>query len=155
MSQNFAPYQDVSPDVTRSLSPPPRSPSPKTASPKPQAPRNIGTQAVLSPPSSPSYQNSHQPFNPAVEWENEGHDIESQAPQDQAGAFWSTRNNIDLYETSLGLRLDWEACLAYLGLPPAGAVVLLMFEHRSDYVRYARNSSFAPVLVRCWCLTLS
>jgi hypothetical protein len=89
----------------------------------------------MSPPSSPSYQNSHEFFDPAVAWEDQGHDVEGQPSQPQRGAFWSTRNNIDLYETSLGLRLDWEACLAYLALPPAGAVVLLMFEHRSDYVR--------------------
>jgi hypothetical protein len=139
MSQNFAPYQDVSPDVTRSLSPPPKSPSPKPTSPKPQAQRNIGTRTALSPPSSPSYQNSHQFFNPDAEWENQGNDVEEPTTRHQAGAFWSTRNNIDLYETSLGMRLDWEACLAYLALPPAGAAVLLMFEHRSDYVRYARN----------------
>jgi hypothetical protein len=60
--------------------------------------------------------------------------VESAAPQ---GAFWASRSGIDLYETSLGIRLDWEACIAYLGLPPAGAVLLLMLEHRSDYVRYA------------------
>ncbi len=29
-----------------------------------------------------------------------------------------------------------EACLAYLVLPPAGGVVLLLFEHKSDYVRF-------------------
>lgn len=42
---------------------------------------------------------------------------------------------MDLYETSLGMRLDLEACIAYLALPPAGAVLLLILEHRSDYVR--------------------
>jgi uncharacterized membrane protein len=41
-----------------------------------------------------------------------------------------------MFETRLGLRMDYEACLAYLVLPPAGPVVLLMLEHRSDYVRY-------------------
>ncbi|KAJ9649618.1 hypothetical protein H2199_000396 [Coniosporium tulheliwenetii] len=32
--------------------------------------------------------------------------------------------------------MDWEACAAYLLLPPAGAVLLLVLEQRSDYVRF-------------------
>lgn len=40
------------------------------------------------------------------------------------------------FDTSLGMRLDYEACLAYLALPPLGAIVLLMLERNSDYVRY-------------------
>jgi hypothetical protein len=39
------------------------------------------------------------------------------------------------FDTSLGLRLDYEACLAYLALPPLGAIVLLILERKSDYVR--------------------
>jgi uncharacterized membrane protein len=34
------------------------------------------------------------------------------------------------------MRLDYEAMLAYLLLPPAGGVLLLIFEHKSDYVRF-------------------
>ena len=34
------------------------------------------------------------------------------------------------------MRLDHEAMLAYLLLPPAGGVFLLIFEHKSDYVRF-------------------
>ncbi len=41
-----------------------------------------------------------------------------------------------VFETSLGIPLKFEACLAYLLLPPAGGVVLLLFEHKSDYVRF-------------------
>lgn len=41
------------------------------------------------------------------------------------------------FETSLPIRLDYEACLAYLLLPPAGGVLLLLCEQKSDYVRYA------------------
>ena len=43
---------------------------------------------------------------------------------------------MNLFETSLPIRLDYEAMIAYLVLPPAGGVLLLVFEHRSDYVRY-------------------
>jgi len=51
------------------------------------------------------------------------------------GAFGGGREDVDMFETRLGLRMDYEACLAYLLLPPAGGVLLLMLEHRSDYVR--------------------
>lgn len=40
------------------------------------------------------------------------------------------------FDTSLGMRLDYEACLAYLAFPPIGAIVLLILERNSDYVRY-------------------
>ena len=39
------------------------------------------------------------------------------------------------FDTSLGLRLDYEACLAYLAVPPLGAILLLILERKSDYVR--------------------
>ncbi|KOS22549.1 hypothetical protein ESCO_001895 [Escovopsis weberi] len=42
---------------------------------------------------------------------------------------------ISEFDTSLGLRLDYEACLAYLALPPLGAMLLLVLEKNSDYVR--------------------
>lgn len=40
------------------------------------------------------------------------------------------------FDTSLGMRLDYEACLAYVAFPPLGAIVLLILERNSDYVRY-------------------
>lgn len=43
---------------------------------------------------------------------------------------------VDPYNTSLPMRIEIEACLAYLGLPPAGGAVLLMMEHKNDYVRF-------------------
>lgn len=46
------------------------------------------------------------------------------------------RETINEFDTSLGLRLDYEACLAYLALPPLGAIVLLILERKSDYVRF-------------------
>lgn len=33
-------------------------------------------------------------------------------------------------------RLDWEAAMAYILLPPAAGVLLLITEHKSDYVRF-------------------
>ena len=43
--------------------------------------------------------------------------------------------DVNLFETSLPLRLDYEAALAYVLLPPVGGVALLILEHKSDYVR--------------------
>ncbi|KAK4173088.1 hypothetical protein QBC36DRAFT_62768 [Triangularia setosa] len=40
------------------------------------------------------------------------------------------------FDTSLGLRLDYEACLAYLAFPPVGGILLLILERKSDYVRF-------------------
>lgn len=59
------------------------------------------------------------------------------------------------FRTSLPIRMDIEAMLAYLLLPPAGGVFLLLVEHDSDYVRFhAWQSSMlftvlfvSPVLV--------
>lgn len=46
------------------------------------------------------------------------------------------REGINEFDTSLGIRLDYEACLAYLALPPLGAILLLISERKSDYVRF-------------------
>lgn len=47
------------------------------------------------------------------------------------------------FDTSVGLRLDYEACLAYLAFPPIGAILLLIAEKNSDFVRYVDLSSLA------------
>ncbi|KAG6003251.1 hypothetical protein E4U21_002234 [Claviceps maximensis] len=69
------------------------------------------------------------------------------SPEEQAGrwpdssgdARIAARNyavaEISEFDTSLGLRLDHEACFAYLALPPLGSIVLLILERNSDYVR--------------------
>ena len=44
--------------------------------------------------------------------------------------------SLEAFQTSLPMRLDHEAMLAYLLLPPAGGVLLLLLEHKSDYVRF-------------------
>jgi len=54
------------------------------------------------------------------------------------------------FDTSLGLRLDYEACLAYLAFPPVGAIVLLILERNSDFVRFHAWQSallFTAILV--------
>jgi uncharacterized membrane protein len=44
--------------------------------------------------------------------------------------------DLEAFQTSLPMRLDYEAMLAYVLLPPAGGVFLLLAEHKSDYVRF-------------------
>ena len=44
--------------------------------------------------------------------------------------------HLEAFQTSLPMRLDHEAMLAYILLPPAGGVLLLLLEHKSDYVRF-------------------
>lgn len=43
---------------------------------------------------------------------------------------------LEAFQTSLPIRMDYEAMLAYVLLPPAGGVFLLVLEHKSDYVRF-------------------
>lgn len=132
---DFAPYQDTDPERTRALSPPP----PETRALSPNS-RN----AARSPP--PQRNQKHDPFQaatlPAPSYYNDeyvsggdvrgfgggGGDIEGRAGVD-----------VNLFETSLPLRLDYEAMLAYLLLPPVGGVILLIVEHKSDYVRYVSS----------------
>lgn len=50
---------------------------------------------------------------------------------------WGDREGVmSEFDTSLGIRLDYEACLAYLAFPPLGAILLLILERKSDYVRF-------------------
>ena len=118
---DFAPYQDTTPESTRALSPPPNrisSPTRNAKSPPPNRPRAdpFGTSSLPEP--------SHFSDEPRGNAGFGGGDVEN------------GRLDVNLFETSLPLRLDYEAMLAYLLLPPAGGVFLLVVEHKSDYVRY-------------------
>jgi hypothetical protein len=62
-------------------------------------------------------------------------DLERGPAGDGARGAAGGREGLHEFETSLPLRLDYEACLAYLLLPPAGGVLLLVAERKSDYVR--------------------
>ena len=68
-------------------------------------------------------------------------EAQSQAPRALGNNAYSASQqergqSLEAFETSLPMRLDYEAMLAYLLLPPAGGVFLLIFEHKSDYVRF-------------------
>ena len=129
---DFAPYQDTDPERTRALSPPP--PGNRALSPN-------SRNAARSPP--PQRKQTHDPFQsstlPAPSYYNDEY-----VPRGETSGFGGRgtgtegRGGVDvnLFETSLPLRLDYEAMLAYLLLPPVGGVILLIVEHKSDYVRY-------------------
>lgn len=146
---NFAPYQSSPPESTRALSPPLRSP---TTSPKPQQPKPQSNLSAATTPSnedpwaaaraqrlpSPSqYADEEEDgFGPGGYSDLERGDPRQNDYLDNRGDVYTYTGNTSLFETSLGISLQLEASLAYLVLPPAGGVVLLLFEHKSDYVRF-------------------
>lgn len=146
----FAPYQADTPEGERAKSPPLRSPN---ASPAPAAPppRNISSIADNTDPwaaaraqrlPSPSqYYDDDDAADDAGAATRGYQDLDSQRFRND----YIGRNalqgggptyNGNVYETSLGLSLAIEAVLAYILLPPAGGMALLLFEHKSDYVRF-------------------
>ncbi|KAJ5891963.1 uncharacterized protein N7473_008191 [Penicillium subrubescens] len=108
---NFAPYQDESPEIERALSPP-------TLDGRVKSPALRSPRASTDLPS-PSHFASGRQSNTGFGRDLEGGHV-------SLGAF----------ETSLPIRMDVEAALAYLLLPPAGGLFLLLAEHKSDYVRF-------------------
>jgi uncharacterized membrane protein len=124
---NFAPYQDI-PETQRAFSPPPQG----VSSPRTSVDR---TRNVISPPSRTYEQ--HDYFGAGDQESPDVERIAWTAPQSTTRTgFGRSREDVDMFTTSLGWRLDYEACLAYLLLPPAGGVFLLVMEHQSDYVRF-------------------
>jgi uncharacterized membrane protein len=120
---NFAPYQDV-PETKRVLSP--------LASPRTSLDRTRGSLDAARNASQHDYFNAGSSASPDVErvaWD-------ASAPPAPRTGFGRPRADVDMFTTSLGWRLDYEACLAYLLLPPTGGVLLLVLEHQSDYVRF-------------------
>ena len=134
---NFAPYQSSPPESTRALSPPLRSPN---ASPnpggRPQQPRQISSIADQSDPWAAA---RSQALPSPSQFAERGYDDLESGQQNAAneGSYFTggSSRGTDVFETSLGIRMDVEAALAYLLLPPVGGVALLIFEHQSDYVR--------------------
>lgn len=129
---NFAPFQD-DPETQRALSPPPLQ-SPRITSPRMSSER---TRAIISPPTR-SYE-QHDYFGAGDDdapYTDEPTTRPTTPPQASTYGFGRSRQDVDMFTTSLGWRLDYEAVFAYLALPPAGGVFLLVMEHQSDYVRF-------------------
>jgi hypothetical protein len=131
---DFAPYQDTSPETARTLSPPPTDRRSSSFSPRVRSP------APLSPP----LQGPPRGANPWAPISGSSAQGFGNGNNPEAG-----RGRLVEFETSLPIRLDYEACLAYLLLPPAGGVLLLVLEHKSDYVRYVMPFPYPFHLLTC------
>ncbi|PWY92532.1 hypothetical protein BO70DRAFT_425220 [Aspergillus heteromorphus CBS 117.55] len=124
---NFAPYQDESPEVERAFSPSPvdahrsHPKLPNVHSPRGSPVPGLNSPGLPSPSqfAAPGRINTNGHGNTGF-----GNDVES------------GRWNLGAFDTSLPIRMDVEAMLAYVLLPPAGGVFLLLVEHKSDYVRF-------------------
>lgn len=154
---DFAPYQSSPPEHTRSPMSSPRASA--DISRRPFSPSAIASVARSPPPL--------QHPQPQRAWSG---DLDGAASRHGAlnnnggggGGLWgfgsgnSSTNGTPLampgaypaeiseFDTSLGLRLDYEASLAYLAFPPTGAVILLILERNSDYVRYCALTLYLP-----------
>lgn len=165
---DFAPYQ-ASPEETRAFSPPPRtstssprqsiSPIRRSWSPGVRIPAFLQSTSnaaakngnlAKTPHSNPWAQRDG--YFPVVNSRGGYDDLESGrggaynsggsatgTGSTGAGYGGGNREGLREFETSLPLRLDYEACLAYLLLPPVGGILLLLLERKSDYVRLVIN----------------
>lgn len=149
---------DTSPDTTRALSPP-TSPTGNAPSAWGRPSPHNSPPARNSPKPSPPTRHSRQQFSGGFSnyfggdstYEPIGGGSNTAGggnPDVEMGRRAGGREALNDFETSLPLRLDYEACLAYLFLPPVGGVLLLVTEWKSDYVRYIGNVSSASCFVR-------
>ncbi|KAI2626269.1 hypothetical protein GGS21DRAFT_280833 [Xylaria nigripes] len=130
---DFAPYQSSPPEHNRPFSPPAEgfaSPRVSADNAQPFSPSQRNFAAYSPPPL--------QHPQPQRSWHaryasEEGFGGSSPGVAMGAG---DTAAFVSEFDTSLGIRLDYEAVLAYCGLPPLGAILLLIMERKSDYVRF-------------------
>lgn len=128
---DFAPYQSSPPEHSRVASPDFNTSAPRQSFDV-AARRPFSPAAARSPP-------PLQHPQPQRTWTNlKGQTGGWSGSNDEARTAASTHPVVEIseFDTSLGLRLDYEACLAYLALPPLGSIILLILEHNSDYVRF-------------------
>lgn len=128
---NFAPYQDDAPDSTRTSSPRPTPGTSKSSQPPSTTSTPFYTDNLTGDiedetdflPDPTSFENVSGRGSRFLGFGNR-----------RGGADVDT--DVDLFATSLPIRLDILALLCYVALPPVAGAVLLVLEHRSDYVRY-------------------
>ncbi|KAI5304182.1 hypothetical protein KEM56_006767 [Ascosphaera pollenicola] len=149
---NFAPYQADSPEIERALSPPGRgasvsSPRPSYSPPNQKYSSNPWNGSTISNgsnriSSNGHYQNNYnaRPLGAKHAGWNGYEDLESGNHRASGGGGSGhgrgDRLSLGAFETSLPIRVDYEVMMAYLIAPPAGGFFLLMFERKSDYVRF-------------------
>ncbi|CAM1507389.1 Fc.00g070300.m01.CDS01 [Cosmosporella sp. VM-42] len=128
---DFAPYQSSPPEHSRVASPE------NAASPR----HSYEARRPFSPVKSPPPLQHPQPHRGWTGFDGQGSSWAAggadnrvfAAPNPMPGAYPA---EVSEFDTSLGMRLDYEACLAYLVFPPLGAIILLILERNSDYVRF-------------------
>ncbi|KAK7911882.1 hypothetical protein PG985_014363 [Apiospora marii] len=144
---DFAPYQSSPPEHNRPWSPPRTTASP-LASPRgsydyPRRPNNVASPPPLQHPQPQRQWSSSLPS--ADRYTNNasrgleagfGNSPATVATSAGGGYMSSAGAGVSEFDTSLGLRLDYEAAAAYLAIPPVGAILLLILERSSDYVRF-------------------
>lgn len=145
---DFAPYQSSPPEHGRTLSPEATA-SPRTSwdyTRRPFSPQQTSPNAAPASSSSPPLLQHPQPQrawsgdgirSPAGGYQSPGAGGGGRGMGDYFGGLGAREGMVSEFDTSLGIRLDYEACLAYLVCPPLGAICLLILERKSDYVRYA------------------
>lgn len=128
---DFAPYQSSPPEHSRVT-------SPDYASPRPSYDARRSFSPVASPPplQHPQPQRGWSGFDgQSAGWAAISPDNRAfGGPSTMPGTYPAAE--VSEFDTSLGMRLDYEACLAYVAFPPLGAIILLILERNSDYVRY-------------------
>lgn len=123
---NFAPYQET-PEAARALSPPLTSPNRRSFSPF-----NGRTPSPIKANKSSPWQAAYYPIENV---EDEGNGSAAGSRRGEGDVEAGRKARLSEFETSVPLRLDYEACLAYVALPPLGPALLLVVERKSDYVR--------------------
>ncbi|KAG9502656.1 hypothetical protein J7337_005489 [Fusarium musae] len=128
---DFAPYQSSPPEHSRVT-------SPDYASPRPSYDARRSFSPVASPPplQHPQPQRGWSGFDgQSAGWAAISPDNRAfGGPSTMPGTYPAAE--VSEFDTSLGMRLDYEACLAYVAFPPLGAIILLILERNSDYVRF-------------------
>ncbi|KAF4962076.1 hypothetical protein FSARC_9810 [Fusarium sarcochroum] len=128
---DFAPYQSSPPEHSRVA-------SPEYASPRP----SYDARRSFSPVASPPPLQHPQPQRGWGGFDGQSAGWAAISPDSRAFGGSSTMPGafpvaeVSEFDTSLGMRLDYEACLAYAAFPPLGAIILLIVERNSDYVRF-------------------
>ncbi|KAI1467672.1 uncharacterized protein F4812DRAFT_404795 [Daldinia caldariorum] len=131
---DFAPYQSSPPENNRPFSPP------RSNAASPRATSSFDTRR----PFSPSQQQQQRGFAskspPPLQHPQPQRSWQAALPGGGTGGGYAPETGayVSEFDTSLGIRLDYEACLAYLALPPLGAIILLIVERKSDFVSFSR-----------------
>ena len=135
---DFAPYQSSPPETTRIASPDYQAASPRasTDARRPFSPANARSPPPLQ---QPQPQRGWNGFDGQDSSWGAGPSVGMTSSAQGAAMPGAYPAEVSEFDTSLGIRLDYEACMAYLLCPPLGAIGLLIMERNSDYVRCVNN----------------